>query len=168
MNSNQRDNWKFTVLSEVLIALAKNDQIRANLIFKGAFILNRHLNTQRKSLDIDSNLDFDFALQHPEREAQKVFLDEHVKQAISRHFEAQNPVRYELKALRIELSPRTSHPLGWDAFQITLSLTDHAHAGVRGLPTLTVDVAAPEIRCSPMSRQKLTLNKVENLPLNKG
>ena len=63
MNKNQRDNWKFEVLAEILSALAKNPEIRENLIFKGALILNRHLNTQRKSLDIDSNLDSDFALQ---------------------------------------------------------------------------------------------------------
>ena len=144
MNSNERDNWKFTVLAEILAALAKNPEIREKLIFKGALILNRHLNIQRKSLDIDSNLASDFALQHPEREAQKEFLEKHVKQAITRHFEAQNPVRYELKSLRINLSPKKNHPRKWNAFEIIICLTDRANAGVRGLPTLTMDVAAPE------------------------
>ena len=144
MNKNQSDNWKFEVLTELLIALAKSPEIRENLIFKGAIILNRHLNTQRKSLDIDSNLDSDFALQHPGREVQKEFLEKHVKQAITRHFEAQNPVRYELNSLRINLSPKKSHPRRWNAFEISISLTDRANAGVRGLPTLTMDVAAPE------------------------
>jgi hypothetical protein len=144
MNKNQRDNWKFEVLAEILIALAKNPEIRENLIFKGALILNRHLNTQRKSLDIDSNLDSDFALQHPGREVQKEFLEKHVKQAITRYFEGQNPVRYGLNSVRIELSPKKSHPRRWNAFEISISLTDGAHEGVRGLPTLTMDVAAPE------------------------
>jgi len=144
MNSDQRENWKFTVLAEILIALAKNPEIRANLIFKGALILNRYLSTQRKSLDIDSNLDSDFALQQPEREAQKEFLEKHIKQAIVRHFEAQNPVRYELNGLRIELSPKKAHPIKWNAFEIIISVADRANAGVRGLPTLTMDVAAPE------------------------
>ena len=136
MNKNQRDNWKFAVLAELLIALAKSSEIRENLIFKGALILNRHLNARRKSLDIDSNLDSDFALQHPGREVQKEFLEKHVKQAITRHFEAQNPVRYELNSLRINLSPKQSHPRRWNAFEISISLTDRANAGVRGLPTL--------------------------------
>jgi hypothetical protein len=157
MNKDQRDNWKFAVLGEILIALAKNPEIRESLIFKGALILNRHLNTERKSLDIDSNLDSDFALQHPRREAQKEFLENHVKQAIVQHFEAQNPVRYELNSLRINLSPRENHPRRWNAFEISISLTDHANAGVRGLPTLTMDVAAPE---------KLSKNSISELEID--
>lgn len=144
MNSDQRDNWKFTVLAEILIALAKNPEIRANLIFKGALILNRYLNTPRKSLDIDSNLDSHFALQQPEREVQEEFLEKYIKQTITRHFEGQNPVRYELNSLRIELSPKKNHPRKWNAFEINISIADRANAGVRGLPTLTMDVAAPE------------------------
>jgi hypothetical protein len=160
MNSNERDNWKFTVLAEILAALAKNSEIRENLIFKGALILNRHLNIQRKSLDIDSNLVSDFALQHPEREAQKEFLEKHVKQAITRHFEAQNPVRYELKSLRIDLSPKKNHPRKWNAFEIIIALTDHANSGVRGLPTLTMDVAAPE-KLSEYSISEMDVDNVK-------
>jgi predicted nucleotidyltransferase component of viral defense system len=161
MNSNEQDNWKFTVLAEILASLAKNPEIRENLIFKGALILNRHLNIQRKSLDIDSNLVSDFALQHPEREVQKEFLEKHVKQAITRHFEAQNPVRYELKSLRIDLSPKKNHPRKWNAFEIIIALTDRANSGVRGLPTLTMDVAAPET----LSESSITEMEFDNVKI---
>jgi predicted nucleotidyltransferase component of viral defense system len=161
MNKNQRDNWKFEVLAEILSALAKNPEIRENLIFKGALILNRHLNTKRKSLDIDSNLDSDFALQHPGREIQKEFLEKHVKQAITRHFEAQNPVRFELNSLRIDLSPKKNHPRKWNAFAIFISLIDHSNAGVRGLPMLTMDVAAPE----KLSESSISEMEVDNVKI---
>lgn len=144
MNKVQQESWKFEVLNELLQALGKSPEIRENLIFKGALILNHHLETHRKSLDIDSNLDGTFAIQHPDRAGQKDFLEEHVSRAISRHFDSREPVRYELKNLRVDLSPKELHPRGWDAFVIYVSLVDHAYPGVRGLPTLTIDVAAPE------------------------
>jgi hypothetical protein len=139
-----QEHWKFEVLNELLHALGKSPQIRESLIFKGAMILNRHLETHRKSVDIDSNLDGTFALQHADRADQKEFLEAHIRQAIIRHFEDSDPVRYELNSLRIEPKPREFHPRGWDAFEISVSLIDHRYPGVRGLPTLTIDVAAPE------------------------
>ncbi len=96
MNETQRDNWKFEVLNELLRALAGSPQLREILIFKGALILNLHLGTHRKSLDIDSNLDSSFTLQRTDREGQKDFLQEHVRRAITRYFETREPVRYQL------------------------------------------------------------------------
>ena len=47
MNNRQYENWKFEVISQILIALAKNEHIKNNLVFKGALILNKYLPTQR-------------------------------------------------------------------------------------------------------------------------
>jgi hypothetical protein len=144
MNNRQYENWKFEVISQILIALAKNEHLKNNLVFKGALILNKYLPTQRKSLDIDANFVSAFINNFPSRERQKSFLKKHLEQAISRHFETQDPVRFELLNLRIEPKPRDYHPRRWDAFLITISLTDHENTGVRGLPNLTIDVSAPE------------------------
>ena len=118
--------------------------MRDTLVFKGALVLNRRLGTPRVSLDIDANLDAGYASLHPDRAGQKTFLEEHVGRAVSRHFESQDPVRYGLERLRIDLNPKEHHPRGWNAFLITVSLIDHKHVGVRGLPSVTIDVAAPE------------------------
>lgn len=118
--------------------------MRDILVFKGALVLNRRLGTPRVSLDIDANLDAGYADQHPDRAGQKAFLEEHVGRAVSRHFESQEPVRYGLERLRIDLNPKEHHPRGWNAFLIAVSLIDHKHVGVRGLPSVTIDVAAPE------------------------
>jgi len=144
MNSRQSENWKFEVISQILLALAKNEHLKNNLVFKGALILNEYLPTQRKSLDIDANFVRAFINNFPSRERQKSFLRKHLKQALSRHFETQDPVRFGLSNLQVEPKPRNDHPRGWDAFLITISLTDHEKTGVRGLPKLTIDLAAPE------------------------
>lgn len=157
MNKSQLNFWKKKALLHVLSALAENNEIREILIFKGALILNRHLDTERMSLDIDSNLDIDFSLQLPERESQKQFLEEHIPVAIERYFEKQDPVRYQLKNLRIDLSPPSDHPRGWDAFCVKVTLDDYENEGIRGLPALTIDVAAPEV-LSDASVQKMDWN----------
>jgi len=108
------------------------------------------------SLDIDANLDAVYASLQPERERQKAFLEENVGKATSRYFESQDPVRYELSRLRIDLKPKDHHPLGWNAFLITVSLIDHKRVGVRGLPSITIDVAAPEL-LSDLSIAELAL-----------
>jgi len=144
MNSSQQEDWKFGVISQILLGLAKNELLKNVLIFKGALILNEYLPTKRKSLDIDSNLADEFLVDHPTRETREAFLREQFERAISRHFEAQNPVRYELMSLKFELSPRAYHPHGWDGFLVTVTVKDHEKEGVRGLPKLTIDIAAPE------------------------
>jgi len=144
MNPAQQERWRFEAINHILLAMARSRDLRDNLVFKGALVLNRRLGTSRMSLDIDANLDVDYAKLHPDREGQKAFLEEHMGRAISRHFESQDPVRYELKKLGIALSPEKQHPREWNAFAITVSLIDHKHAGGRGLPNVTIDVAAPE------------------------
>lgn len=144
MNTSQQENWKFEVISQIVTALAKNDRLKKALIFKGALILNEYLPTKRKSLDIDSNLDQEFIKIYPTREAKEVFLSEQFERAISHHFEAQDPVRYELLSLSVRPNPKTDHPRGWNGFLITVSIKDNEKEGVRGLPKLTIDVAASE------------------------
>lgn len=144
MNQSQLETWKKIALLHILSALSKSEEIKKALIFKGALILNYRLGTERMSLDIDSNLDLDFSLQFPGRDDQKSFLEEHIPLAVTRYFESQNPVRYEYRGLKVEPNPRDSHPRGWDAFKIKISIKDNENEGVRGLPALTIDVAAPE------------------------
>jgi hypothetical protein len=158
MNAGKREDWKFEVISQILFALAENENIKKNLIFKGALILNQYLSSPRKSLDIDSNLTSAFIKSYPRLEQQKSFLKINIEQAISRHFEKQDPVRFELKKLKIENRPRTFHPLGWDGFYITISMSDHENSGVRGLPNLTIDVVAPET-LSKYSYKEMRLGK---------
>lgn len=131
-------------LLNVLSALANSDEIKSALIFKGALILDHWLNTERVSLDIDSNMDLDFSMQLPDRSDQKVFLEKHIPAAVTRYFERQNPVRFEVKGSRVDLNPREDHPRGWNAFQARINLTDNQFADVRHLPALTIDIAAPE------------------------
>ncbi|NOY86324.1 MAG: nucleotidyl transferase AbiEii/AbiGii toxin family protein [Deltaproteobacteria bacterium] len=144
MDREQRSNWIFEVLSHILKALGGNSRIRESLIFKGAMVLNQHLGTPRMSLDIDSNLDAEFTRQHPDKIVQKTFLEESISEALTRYFEDQDPVRFKVSHIRVEPNPIKGHPLGWDAFLIRISLIDYEKLGVRDLPGLRVDVAAPE------------------------
>ncbi len=142
MNQTDFDRWKSEALNHIFQALIVSEDINKTLIFKGARILNLILGDERQSLDIDSNLTVEFTQKFPDRESQKRFLDEHVNPAITRYFNRQEPVRYELKRIRID--PTKPHPLGWDAFTVSISLIDHEKAHVQGLPSLDVDIAAPE------------------------
>lgn len=144
MNPSQQEDWKFEVISQILLALAKDERLKSALIFKGALILNEYLPTNRKSLDIDSNMANEFLALYPTSDARASFLKEQSERAISSYFEAQNPVRYELQKLNIDASPGRYHPHNWDGFLITISLKDHKYEGIRGLPNLTIDIAAPE------------------------
>jgi hypothetical protein len=107
-------------------------------------VLNVHLGSGRQSLDLDSNLMRDFVERHPDREEQRQVLERYVHRAISRHFETQDPVRSALQDLTVKSYPPRSHPMGWDAFKIKLKVTDLARIGVKALPGIEIDVAAPE------------------------
>lgn len=143
MNQTDRENWKSQVLDEIFAALAASEQLDKALIFKGARVLNIRLGKGRQSLDLDSNLTASFARQYPEREAQRAFLEQEMTQAIRRHFEQQELVRYELTSLNVRTNPRDSHPMGWDAFEVKMNVNDLTR-NVKGLPALDIDVAAPE------------------------
>ena len=144
MNRGDVDRWRSDVLDEILMALAADDEIEQCLVFKGARILNARLGGGRQSLDLDSNLTHRFVEQHPDREDQRSLLERSIKRAITRRFEGRNPVRYELDGIGVKSHPANPHPMGWDAFKITLHVDDLTKSGVRGLPGIVVDVAAPE------------------------
>jgi hypothetical protein len=144
MNPDDINRWKSEVLDEVFAALAADNEIERCLVFKGARVLNARLGGGRQSLDLDSNLIKDFVEKHPVREEQRSYLERHMKRAISRHFERQDLVRFELKGLTVKTYPPKSHPMGWDAFKVKLNIDDLTKAGVRGLPGIEIDVAAPE------------------------
>jgi Nucleotidyl transferase AbiEii toxin, Type IV TA system len=144
MNQTDADRWRSEVLDEIFIALAADGEIEECLVFKGARVLNARLGGGRQSLDLDSNLMKSFVDRHPDREDQKSYLERYMKRAITRHFEDQDTVRFELKGIRITSYPPKLHPMGWDAFKVKLSINDLTKTGVRGLPGIEVDVAAPE------------------------
>jgi len=158
MNTAQREEWQFNAILHILSALAKSKDIQKSLIFKGALILNQRLPTQRKSLDIDSNWTADFVKQNPRLEQQIDFLKKFIEKAIIQYFEKQEPVRFELKYIKVERNPQNAHPRGWDGILISVSLLDHEKSGIRGLPPLTIDVAAPE-EYSEYSYSEMKLGK---------
>lgn len=145
MNTEDTNKWKADILAHILLALASSSELKDVLVYKGALILNRRLGTERMSLDIDSNLLQSFVLALPEKKQQEDFLEKVLKSAIVKYFNRQDPVRFELSAISIHRSPpKDDHPLGWDAYLIKLKVTDFKYLQVRGLPALTIDVAAPE------------------------
>jgi len=143
MNPADGDRWKSEVLDQIFAALAEREELEKALIFKGARVLSLRLNGGRQSLDIDSNLAASFVAKHPNREEQRLFLEREMKATIRRHFERQEPVRYELTTLHVKNHPPKGHPMGWDAFEVRINVNDLTRH-VRGLPALTIDVASPE------------------------
>jgi hypothetical protein len=144
MNSDDAKKWQADVLMHILWALASSKELKNVLVYKGALILNKRLGTERMSLDIDSNLLQAFVLAFPEKKEQEDFLETTLKATISKYFNRQDPVRFELSTIKVQKNPKADHPLGWDAFSIKINITDFLNKGVRGLPALSIDVAAPE------------------------
>lgn len=145
MAPDQQRAWKDSVLQEILQAIARDPELRRVIIFKGARILNLHLGTTRQSLDIDSNLDTDFheSMSGPEQEA--AWFQEHLLTALRHRFEDQDPVRFTLDSVAVRRNPpRFPHPRGWDMLVAEIRLTDERFRGVRGLPVLELEIAAPE------------------------
>ena len=95
-------------------------------------------------MDIDSNVLQSFVESTPNRVRQQENLERELSIAISRHFERQSPVKYSFNRVSITPRPRKEHPRGWDGYNVKVSVTDHTRPGVRGLPNLTLDIAAPE------------------------
>ncbi len=143
MKQAEAEAWKSNVLDEIFAALAESKKLDEALVFKGARVLSLRLGGGRQSLDIDSNLRGSFIEQFPTRDQQRTFLEEEMTQSIRRHFERQDPVRFELVRLQVKQHPPNGHPMGWDAFIVRLNVNDLTR-NVRGLPALEIDVAAPE------------------------
>jgi hypothetical protein len=144
MNRESRDHWINEILNEVFLAVIASEPLRNALIFKGARILNLHLGDSRQSLDIDSNMAPELVASTPDPEAQADFLEEQIPPALRRHFERQNPVKFKLGRVNVVRQPPKGHLRGWNAFLLRIEVQDNSMAGVRGLPMLEIDVAAPE------------------------
>ena len=145
MNTADADDWKEEVLIEIFKALLDHKSLHSILVFKGARVLNERLQQiGRRSLDIDSNLLQSFVESTPSRVSQQDQIERELNIAISRHFERQSPVKYSLDRIRITPRPPRAHPRGWDAFDVRITIVDYTRPNVRGLPSVSLDIAAPE------------------------
>jgi hypothetical protein len=158
MNQSDADRWKSAVLDQVFAALAADTAVEECLVFKGARVLNARLQGGRQSLDLDTNLTKEFVDRHPDREEQKSYLERHLKSAIFRHFESQDPVRFELKGLSVKAYPPKLHPMGWEDFKVKLKVDDLTKPGVKALPGIEIDVASPE-KLLPTSIRPVTIGE---------
>ncbi len=145
MDSARQTEWKDELLGEILKAVSSHPPLRPALIFKGARILNLHLGSQRQSLDIDANLRVEFQREIPDRRMQADWFEAQLTMAVRNHFEEQDPVRYELESVKVVQNPPTTpHPRGWDVLVARIKVTDQKLRGVRTLPTVELEIAAPE------------------------
>lgn len=146
MGPDQAAQWKSEVLDHVFAALAANRTLAGRLIFKGARVLSRRLGSDdRQSLDLDMNLTMAFVREYPDREAQREVLRADMHLALSRYFSEQPVVRFEVVGVTVQPVPSNGHPLGWNAFAVRVVLRDLANLGVRGVPTIELDIATPEL-----------------------
>ena len=145
MNPGDAEDWKEEALREIFQSLSGHPPLHSMLVFKGARVLNERLHeVGRRSLDIDSNLSQSFFDSVPDRAIRRETLESELQIALSRYFESQSPVRYTLEGIRIDPQPPVDHPQGWDGYDVRISILDHTRPHVRGLPSLALDIAAPE------------------------
>ena len=145
MDKARQTEWKDELLGEILRAVSVHPPLKPVLIFKGARILNLHLGNHRQSLDIDANLHFEFQREIPEPQEQTAWFEKELTTALRNYFEDQEPVRYELESVKVVRNPPvTPHPMGWDGLVAKIKVSDQKHLGVRGLPTVDLEIAAPE------------------------
>lgn len=144
MNRSQQDAWKREALDMCFQTLASCNELSRKIVYKGARILALRLGgQQRASYDLDANILLSFAVRTPDRNEQSAILHDLFSTAISNFASAQDPVRFELDRLDITHNP-PNHPMGWNAFDVKVRLKDFNNEGVRGLPFVSFDVAAPE------------------------
>lgn len=145
MNPQAQDQWKAQALDLIFEALAASKTLEGRFAFKGARVLAKRLGgAYRQSYDIDMNLTDAFVKAYPDPVAQARCLQEDLTISLDGYFRAQNPIRYQLRTLKISRQPPKDHPRGWNAFSVRINLDDLKMAGVIGLPPLELDIAAPE------------------------
>ncbi|WP_438479696.1 nucleotidyl transferase AbiEii/AbiGii toxin family protein [Oleiharenicola lentus] len=142
MGPREQERWKNHILNEVFEAVAASDALRAILVFKGARVLNRRLDSKRVSLDLDSALSADYAMQAINLTVQAHYIETELQKALENHFSAQSPIRFTIERLSIKTS---EHPLGWNAHTAVIRVRDARHATVLGLPPAEIDISAPEL-----------------------
>ena len=144
MNANQKSQWVDELIQQVLAAIAHASELREAIVFKGAWILNSHLLDNRHSMDIDANTACEWAAANPLLEDQRIFFERTIQRVVSRHFEGQSPVRFRVTSTKVEKKPRREHPRNWTAFWVRIAIHDAMHAEALGMPSVEIDIAAPE------------------------
>jgi len=144
MNADQQSQWVDEVIQQVLAAIAHAPELREAIVFKGAWILNSHLKDNRHSMDIDANAACAWASANPLLEDQRMFFERTIQRVVSRRFEGQSPVRFQVTGTKVEKKPRREHPRSWTGFGVRIAVHDAMHADVLGMPTIEIDIAAPE------------------------
>ncbi len=145
MNHDQADIWKSEVLDRVLVAASAHVGLREAIVFKGARVLAHRLGgAHRQSLDLDGNLSQPFANAHPNHDERCAWLDSAFRQALRAGFEHDSPVRFTLHDVKVTTNPTMGHPRGWTAYDVRLTIGDARHRHMRGLPSVQIDIAAPE------------------------
>lgn len=143
MNRDDQARWKNEALDEIFAALAARETLTGYVIYKGARILNRRLaDVTRQSLDIDMNMTATFVDEHPTTSQQRAAFEHEVGAALREHFARAPVVRYDVERITVRTS--ADHALGWNAFEVIIGLRDFTRSNVRGIPTLQLDIAAPE------------------------
>src|SRR4051812_30775584 len=101
MNTTEANAWVCRVLDQVFEALADSTELVEALVFKGARVLNLRLGGGRQSFDIDANFLPMFVAAHVDRQDQRAFLERELTRTVRRHFDRQDPVRFELVRLTV-------------------------------------------------------------------
>jgi Nucleotidyl transferase AbiEii toxin, Type IV TA system len=143
MNLDDQARWKNEALDEIFAALAARKTLTGYVVYKGARILNRRLaDVTRQSLDIDMNMTVQFVTEYPTPAAQRAAFEHEIGAALQERFARARVVRYDVQRITVRAS--VEHALGWNAFEVLIGLRDFSRSSVRGLPTLQLDIAAPE------------------------
>lgn len=143
MNRDEQTRWQNEALDEVFAAMAARDTLTGYVVFKGARILNRRLaDDSRQSLDIDMNMTTAFVVEYPTAAQQREAFQREIGAALQEHFARAPVVRWEVE--RVVVKPSAEHAMGWNAFEVVIVLRDFTRSAARGLPTLRLDIAAPE------------------------
>jgi len=146
MDKVQSDRWRNQLVGEVFKAMVAHESLKNALIFKGAWILNIHLGTERQSLDIDSNFLAEFVDKHPDLDGRKNWLERHIEPAVRNYFESQEPVRFQLQGVKVKKSPpREPHERGWDGLVAEIKVRDELHPSIPNFPNAEIEIAAPEL-----------------------
>lgn len=139
MDPQARAAWQDEALDFVLIAIGAAAALRESLVFRGARILDHHLDGPRRP-----SLDLDAVLSMPATSIDRTALEEDFLRALRDAAEAMEPVIYAPERVQIALSPRLGNARGWDGLKVAITLRDLRRAGTLGIPVLTMDLAAPE------------------------
>lgn len=125
MDKDSANSWKNNVLDVVFNALAESDVLLDCIVFKGARVLSKRLNSySRQSLDIDANMLKEFVDRYGSNSQLREVLEREISDAINSHLEKQDPVIYQLDRLKVTKKPNNEHKLGWNAFEVVISIKD--------------------------------------------